>query len=65
MPSTFYIVKLPLALGNIFIWTESIMAQSHDNAINHGFLALPCSDDVLESCTFSIKTRLGYSFQHG
>ena len=32
MPSTFYIVKLPLALGNIFIWTESIMAQSHDGA---------------------------------
>ena len=30
MPSTFYIVKLPLALGNIFHWTESIFAQSHD-----------------------------------
>ena len=28
MPSTFYIVKLPLALGNIFHWTESILAQS-------------------------------------
>ena len=34
MPSTFYIVKLPLALGNIFNWTESIMAQSHDGAKN-------------------------------
>ena len=34
MPSTFYIVKLPLALGNIFNWTESIMAQSHDDAEN-------------------------------
>ena len=32
MPSIFYIVKLPLALGNIFNWTESIMAQSHDDA---------------------------------
>ena len=34
MPSTFYIIKLPLALGNIFNWTESIMAQSHDEAKN-------------------------------
>ena len=34
MPSTFYIVKLPLTLGNIFNWTESIMAQSHDGAKN-------------------------------
>ena len=34
MPSTFYIVKLPLALGNIFNWTESIFAQSHDDAKN-------------------------------
>ena len=34
MPSKFYIVKLPLALGNIFIWPESIMAQSHDDAEN-------------------------------
>ena len=34
MPSTLYIVKLPLALGNIFNWTESIMAQSHDDAKN-------------------------------
>ena len=34
MPSTFYIVKLPLALGNIFNLTESIMAQSHDDAKN-------------------------------
>ena len=34
IPSTFYIVKLPLALGNIFNWTESIMAQSHDDAKN-------------------------------
>ena len=34
MPSTFYIVKLPLAFGNIFSWTESIMAQSHDDAKN-------------------------------
>ena len=34
MRSTFYIVKLPLALalGNIFNWTESIMSQSHDDA---------------------------------
>ena len=32
MPSTFYIVKLPLALSNIFNWTEAIMAQSHDDA---------------------------------
>ena len=32
MPSTFYIVKLPLALGNIFNLAESIMAQSHDDA---------------------------------
>ena len=31
-PSTFYIVKLRLALGNIFNWTKSIIAQSHDNA---------------------------------
>ena len=35
MPSTFYIVKLsyvklPLALGNIYHWTEPILAQSHD-----------------------------------
>ena len=34
MPSTFYIVKLALALGNIFNWTESIMAQSRDDAKN-------------------------------
>ena len=34
MPSTFYILKLQLALGNIFNWTESIMAQSHDDAKN-------------------------------
>ena len=34
MPSTFYIVKLPSALGNIFNWTESIMAQSHGDAKN-------------------------------
>ena len=34
MPFTFYIVKLPLALGNIFNWTESIMAHSHDDAKN-------------------------------
>ena len=32
MPSTFYIVKLPLALGNIFHWTESILAQSQGGA---------------------------------
>ena len=38
MPSIFYIVKLRLALGNIFDWTESILAQS--------FLVLPHSDDV-------------------
>ena len=52
MPSAFYIVKLPLGLGNIFSWTESIMAQSHDKCqksiLGHqyGFLALPHSDDV-------------------
>ena len=34
MPSTFYIVKLPLALGNIFNLAESIKAQSHDDAKN-------------------------------
>ena len=34
MPSTFYIVKLPLAFCNIFHWTESILAQSHDGAKN-------------------------------
>ena len=34
MPSTFYIVKLPLVLGNIFNWTETILAQSHDDAKN-------------------------------
>ena len=34
MPSTFYIVKLPLALANIFHSAESIMAQSHDGAKN-------------------------------
>ena len=28
-------------------------------------LALPHSDDVLESCTFFIRTRLGSTFQHG
>ena len=32
MPSTFYIVKLPLAPGNIFNWTASILAQSYDDA---------------------------------
>ena len=32
MPSTFYIVKLQLALGNIFHWTESKLAQSQDGA---------------------------------
>ena len=34
MPSTFYIVILPLALGNIFDLTKSIMAQSYDDAKN-------------------------------
>ena len=34
MPSTFYMVKLPLALGNDLNWIESIMAQSHDDAKN-------------------------------
>ena len=34
MPSTFYLVKLLLALGNIFNRTEFIMAQSHDDAKN-------------------------------
>ena len=34
MPSTFYIVKLQLALGNIFHSTESISIQSHDDAKN-------------------------------
>ena len=34
MPSTFYIVKLQLALGNIFHWNESILAQSQDGAEN-------------------------------
>ena len=34
MPSTLYIVKLPLALGNNFYLTESIMAQSHEDAKN-------------------------------
>ena len=34
MPSAFYIVKLPLALGNIFHWTESILEQSQDGAKN-------------------------------
>ena len=37
MPSTFYIVKLPLALGNIFNWTESIIARSHDDAENQNW----------------------------
>ena len=51
MPSTFYIVKLLLALGNIFNWTEYIMAQSRrcQKSIlgpHYGFLALPHSDDV-------------------
>ena len=52
VPSTFYIVKLPLALGNIFHWTKSILEQSHDdakkNTLRHqyGFLALSHSDDV-------------------
>ena len=32
MPSTFYIVQLPLAVGVIFHWTASILAQSHDDA---------------------------------
>ena len=34
MPFSFYIVKLPLALVNMFHWTESILAQSHDDAKN-------------------------------
>ena len=36
MPSTFYIhaVKFSLAPGNIFHWTESLLAQSHDEATN-------------------------------
>ena len=32
MPLKIYLVKLPLALGNIS--TESILAQSHDDAKN-------------------------------
>ena len=53
MPSTFFIVKLPLELRNIFNWTESIMVHSHDDAKkknilepHYGFLALPHCDDV-------------------
>ena len=34
MPSKIYIVKLPLALGNIFHLNESILARSHDDAKN-------------------------------
>ena len=34
MPSTFYIVKMPLVLGNIFHWTDFILAQSHDDDKN-------------------------------
>ena len=33
-PSKMYIVKLPLALSNIFSFTESILVQSHDDAKN-------------------------------
>ena len=32
--SKIHIVKLPLTLGNIFNLTESILAQSHDDAKN-------------------------------
>ena len=35
MPSKFCIVKLPLALDNIFDLTEFIMVQPHDDAKNH------------------------------
>ena len=34
MTSTIYIVKLPLALGNIYSFAESILAKSHDDAKN-------------------------------
>ena len=71
MPSTFYIVKLPLALGNIFNWTESIMAQSYDDAkipywrLNmdfcHCFIVMTYKNRAL----FRLKTRLGCSSQDG
>ena len=32
--STFYIVKFPYALGNIFHWTESIFGTAYDDAKN-------------------------------
>ena len=34
IPSTFYVVNLPLALGNISHLTTSILAQSHDATKN-------------------------------
>ena len=52
MASTFYIVKMLLALDNIFHGTESILAQSHDGAkkihigASNEFLAVPHSGDV-------------------
>ena len=70
MPYTFYIVKLPLALGNIFNYTESIMAESHYDAKNpysglimdfwHFLIVITYRNRAF----FSIRTRLGYSFQH-
>ena len=70
MPSTFNIVKLPLALANIFNWTEYIMAQSHDEAKNpycglnidfwHCLIVMTYRNRAL----FLNGTRLGYSLQH-
>ena len=66
MPSTFYIVKLLLALGNIFYWTESILAQSHDDTKN---LNLGINIDFW-NCLIVVMYRNRalfpfYSFQHG
>ena len=52
MPSTFYIVQLLLAIGNIFHWTESILGTvtllCQNSILGHqyGFLVLPHSNDV-------------------
>ena len=60
------LVKLPLALGNIFNWTESIMEQSHDDAKNPYWSLIMDFWHCLIVMTYRNRAAFRfYSFQHG
>ena len=69
MPSTFSIVNVPLALGNIFNWTESIMSQSDGDAKNRYWGLIMDFWHCLIVMTYRnralFRLELGYLSQHG